>query len=123
MGISPILSKIFYKYFIVPCNKCFPHATDILKADIMKQEQIDKTTPTFTPFNRYAYVAFLVLVIYFAVKGQYGEAFTNLGIALVFDPFDPSVKWQQRPIYQKVWLIIHVTITFAGLIYILFLKH
>ena len=89
----------------------------------MKQEISTEATPKFLPFNRYAYVLYMVLVIYLAVKGDYEWAFTNLGIALVFDPFDPSVKWQQRPIYQRVWLIIHVVVMCAGLIYIMFLKH
>ncbi len=89
----------------------------------MKQEVSTKTTPKFTPFNRYAYVGFLVLVIYLFIKGDYEWAFSNLGIALVFDPFDPSVKWQQRPMYQKVWLLVHLTLTFAGLFYIIFLKN
>lgn len=90
----------------------------------MKQEELSaKTTPKYLPFNRYAYVMYMVLVIYIAVKGDYESAFTNLGIALIFDPFDPSVKWQQRPMYQRVWLLIHVTVMFAGLLYIFFLKH
>ncbi len=89
----------------------------------MKQEISTKTTPTFTPFNRYAYIAYMVLVIYLFLKGDYEWAFTNMGIALVFDPFDPNVKWQQRPLYQKVWLLVHLTLTFAGLAYILFIKH
>lgn len=88
----------------------------------MKQELPAKTTPTFSPFNRYAYVLYMVLVIYLFIKGDYEWAFANLGIALVFDPFDPSVKWQQRPMYQKVWLLVHLALTFSGLIYIIFLK-
>ncbi len=89
----------------------------------MKQELSTETTPKFTPFNRYAYVGFLVLVIYLFIKGDYEWAFANLGIALVFDPFDPSVKWQQRPMYQKVWLLVHLALTFAGLFYTIFLKN
>jgi hypothetical protein len=61
----------------------------------------------------------MVLVLYLFIKGDYEWAFTNMGIALVFDPFNPAVKWQQRPLYQRIWLLVHLTITFAGLIYIL----
>lgn len=89
----------------------------------MKQELFVETTPKFTPFNRYAYVVYMVLVIYLFIKGDYEWAFTNLGIALVFDPFDPSLKWQLRPMYQKVWLLVHLALTFAGLFYIIFLKY
>jgi hypothetical protein len=46
-----------------------------------------------------------------------------MGIALIFDPFNPSVKWQQRPVYQKGWLLIHLALTFAGLFYTIFLKY
>ncbi len=88
----------------------------------MKQEPAVKTTSKFTPFNRYAYVLYMVLVIYLVIKGDYEWAFTNLGIALVFDPFDTTVKWQQRPMYQKAWLVVHVALTFAGLFFIIFLN-
>ncbi len=88
----------------------------------MKQELLTKTSQKFVPFNRYAHVLIILLSIYFVVKGDYELAFTNLGVALVFDPFDPSVKWQQRPMYQRMWLILNVAILFTGLIYIFFLK-
>lgn len=89
----------------------------------MKQELKTETTPKFLPFNRYAYVLYMVLVIYLVIKGDYEWAFANLGIALVFDPFDTTVKWQQRPMYQKVWLLVHLALTFAGLIFIIFFNH
>jgi hypothetical protein len=85
----------------------------------MKQELSAKTAPKFSPFNRYAYIAYMVLVIFLFIKGDYEWAFANLGIALVFDPFDPAVKWSQRPLYQKVWLLAHLALTFGGLAYIL----
>jgi hypothetical protein len=85
----------------------------------MKPKLSSETTPTFSPFNRYAYFAYMVLVLYLFIKGDYEWAFTNMGIALMFDPFNPAVKWQQRPLYQRIWLLVHLTLTFAGLIYIL----
>ncbi|MGB5029345.1 MAG: hypothetical protein WBO38_12635 [Chitinophagaceae bacterium] len=87
----------------------------------MKLKLSSETAPKFTPFNRYAYVIYMVLVIYLFIKGDYEWAFSNMGIALLFDPFNPSVKWQQRPIYQKVWLLVHLALTFSGLFYIIFL--
>ncbi len=89
----------------------------------MKQELSGKMIPQSNRFNRYTYALYMVLVTYLFIKGDYEWAFTNLGIALVFDPFDSTVKWQQRPMYQKVWLLVHVTLTFTGLGYILFIKH
>lgn len=85
----------------------------------MKPKLSSETTPTFSPFNRYAYALYMVLVLYLFIKCDYEWAFTNMGIALVFDPFNPAVKWQQRPLYQRIWLLVHLALTFAGLIYIL----
>jgi formate/nitrite transporter FocA (FNT family) len=70
--------------------------------------------------NRYAYILYIILVIYLVIKGDYEWAVANMGIAMVFDPFDASVKWTDRPAYQKVWLLIHLTLTFAGLAFLLF---
>ena len=110
------------KVFFSSCNKCFPRATNN-KSTIMKQEITTETTPKFLPCNRYAYVLYMVLVVYLFIKGDYDWAFTNLGIALIFDPFDTTVKWQQRPMYQKAWLLVHLVFTFAGLIFIFFFNH
>ena len=89
----------------------------------MKEELTTKPTPKFLPFNRYAHVMYLILVVYLAVKGDYEWAFANLGISLIFDPFDPTVKWELRPLYQKAWLLTIVALMCAGLIYTIFLKN
>lgn len=70
--------------------------------------------------NRLCYGLYLVLVAYLLVMGDYNWAVANLGIALVFDPFDASVKWHNRPRYQKVWLLCHLALTFTGFFYLLF---
>ena len=88
----------------------------------MEKELSPQAERKYTPFNRMAYGLYVVLVIYLFIKGDYEWAFTNLGIALVFDPFDPNVKWQQRPMYQKVWLLVHLTLVVVGLFYIIFFK-
>lgn len=89
----------------------------------MKEELSAETTPTFSPFNRYAYIAFMLLVIYQFSKGDHESAFANLGIALIFDPFNPAVKWQQRPLYQKVWLLVQAALCLGGLFYVIVFKH
>jgi len=62
-------------------------------------------------FNRWGYGAFVVLSLYFLfVSEDLNSAVINLGIALVFDPFDQSVPWNKRPLYQRVWLIVHLVI-------------
>ena len=71
-----------------------------------------KTIPS--PFYKIAYAAFVLLgIFYFVVKGAVSESVMYMGLALVFDPFDQSVTWKQRPFYQKAWLIAHLTIVFT----------
>ncbi|MBN8578709.1 MAG: hypothetical protein J0L66_17345 [Cytophagales bacterium] len=64
-------------------------------------------------FNRFMYGLFVVLSIYFWATNQFTSAFTNLGLALIFDPFKQEVSWQNRPRYQKVWLIVHLIVLFG----------
>ncbi len=69
--------------------------------------------------NRFAYLLYLVLVAYLFVKGDTEWAITNLGIALIFDPFDAKVNWQDRPFYQKAWLFVHLALMFSGFLYLI----
>ncbi|MGM9508994.1 hypothetical protein ACS5NO_14760 [Larkinella sp. GY13] len=69
-------------------------------------------------FNRILYGAFVLLSLYFFLTGSYGDAASNLGIALIFDPFDQTVRWDNRPRWQRVWLIVHLLILAGiGLVY------
>ncbi len=73
-------------------------------------------------FNRIMYAAFVLLSLYFFVtKHDLGTAISNLGIALVFDPFDQKMMWSNRPLYQRVWLIAHVSLV-IGLLGYIFMK-
>lgn len=84
----------------------------------MKQTITTKNNSQAIQINRWGYILFMVLVLYFAISGDYDSAITNMGIALIFDPFDQTVKWQERPFYQKAWLLVHVSIVIIGFIYI-----
>jgi hypothetical protein len=84
----------------------------------MKQELTANQAKQSNQVNRFAYLLCLVLVAYLFVKGDTEWAISNLGVALVFDPFDAKVKWQDRPYYQKAWLIVHLALTFAGFLYL-----
>ncbi len=88
----------------------------------MKQAITAKNKAQTIQVNRWAYILYIVLVVYLVFKGDYDWALTNMGIALVFDPFDASVKWQDRPRYQRAWLIVHVAIMVAGFAYIFLIK-
>lgn len=62
-----------------------------------------------TPFNKVLYIGFLLLGIYQAlVAKDYMQAAASMGIALAFDPFNPEQKWNDRPLWQKAVLIIHL---------------
>jgi H+/Cl- antiporter ClcA len=60
------------------------------------------------------YGAFVALGLYFLLaKKDISTAMSNFGIALIFDPFDQKVMWQNRSLYQRVWLIVHLSIVFG----------
>jgi hypothetical protein len=60
-------------------------------------------------FNKYLYIGFVLLGLYeLWVKKSALEAATQLGIALIFDPFDQNQPWKERPQWQKAILIIHL---------------
>jgi hypothetical protein len=65
--------------------------------------------------NRIMYGIMVALAIYFWYAGNTGYAPVYLGLALIFDPFRQEEGWSQRPVYQKVWLLVHV-----GLLFMLF---
>jgi hypothetical protein len=69
-------------------------------------------------FNKLLYAGFVffgLYVIFF--KHDYSEASMFFGIALAFDPFDQAQPWQDRPMWQKAWLIVHLAIVAALLGY------
>lgn len=74
---------------------------------------------TLSPtINRVLYGSFVLLSLYFFLTKSYEDAVINLGIALIFDPFDQTVRWDMRPVWQRVWLIAHLVIMVAvGVIY------
>jgi hypothetical protein len=78
----------------------------------------EKITDRTAQFNRILYGGFLILGIYFLLTKDISSAMSNLGIGLIFDPFDQKVMWQQRPLYQIIWLIVHLSIV-LGLVAIL----
>ncbi len=63
-------------------------------------------------FNRVMYTGFIVMSGYFLIRGQILDAASNLAIALIFDPFDQKIRWQQRPLIQRSLLIVHVLVVF-----------
>jgi hypothetical protein len=85
----------------------------------MKQELTDKEAKQPIIVYRMAYGMFLLLVIYYLIRGDVENATINMGIALIFDPFDANIKWQDRPLYQRAWSLLHLFLAFTGLFYML----
>ncbi|MEQ1797950.1 MAG: hypothetical protein ABL872_08350 [Lacibacter sp.] len=82
--------------------------------NIERKGQAKNLSPVF---YRWMYGAFVLMTVYFLFRADYMTAASNLGIALIFDPFNPSVKWQDRKNYQKVWLFVHVALVIAFFVY------
>ena len=67
-----------------------------------------------TPFNKFLYLGFLLLGLFQAFFSKdYMQATASLGIALAFDPFNQEQKWNDRPTWQKTFLIIHLALVAA----------
>lgn len=68
-----------------------------------------------TPFNKFLYLGFLLIGFYQAfLNNDYMSAASYHGIALAFDPFDTEQKWNDRPTWQKIVLVIHLALV-AGM--------
>lgn len=60
-------------------------------------------------FNKFIYGAFVLLTAYYVVFSKdFSNAVATLGIALAFDPFNQEQPWNERPMWQRAWLIIHL---------------
>ncbi len=67
-----------------------------------------------TAFNKYLYIGFVGLGFYQAIANHdYIQAASSLGIGMAFDPFNHEQKWNERPIWQKVILIVHLALVAA----------
>ena len=78
----------------------------------------ENTSKGAFPFVRILYGAFVALGVYYLLRKDISEAMSAFGIGLIFDPFDQNVKWNDRPAYQRVWLIVHLSVV-LGLVGIL----
>jgi hypothetical protein len=67
-------------------------------------------------FNKPAYIIFAAGGIVCFIMKDFSEAFTFLGLAMIFDPFNTEVPFDKRPFYQRAWLFIHLLLTIALLL-------
>lgn len=70
-----------------------------------------------TTYTKYIYLALVVLGAFYLVEKNIGQALVTLGIALAFDPFNPAQSWNERPSWQKLFLIVHLALV-LGLVFI-----
>lgn len=67
-----------------------------------------------TSFNKFLYIGMLLLGLYqIFFSKDYMQSAASLGIALAFDPFNQTQKWNDRPKWQKGVLIIHLLLVFT----------
>jgi hypothetical protein len=64
-------------------------------------------------FNKPAYAVFVTTGLFFLLRKDFSQATIFLGLALVFDPFDVKVAFNKRPLYQRVWMIVHLMVAFT----------
>ena len=81
----------------------------------------DNVKKGFQPaLNRSLYGGFVLLALYYTlIAKDFSMAFSSLGISLAFDPFDTSQPWKERPLYQKICLIIHLFVLTIVAVYAL----
>ncbi|GAA4406518.1 hypothetical protein GCM10023187_26050 [Nibrella viscosa] len=80
-----------------------------------KSSSRSQSTPVL--INRLVYGGFVILSIYFLLQNDPANALVNLGIALVADPFNPSVSWKDRPFWQRAWLVVHLLVLLTMLLF------
>lgn len=67
-------------------------------------------------FQKVAYGIFVLAGIYFLIRKDYSNAVVFWGLAPIFEPFDSKIPFGKRPLYQKLWLVVHVIITLIGFV-------
>ncbi len=71
------------------------------------------------PFNKMAYGLAVLTGLYFMIFSNFNDGVSMLGLALIFDPFNQKQPFGQRPMYQRVWLIVHALLTIGLFIYMI----
>ena len=82
----------------------------------MQQENAKKPNQLIPnpSLNKWIYIGLTISgVVLMMVSKDWMMGIANLGLALAFDPFDQKVTWKERPVFQKRWLIVHLTLFYA----------
>ena len=79
---------------------------------------MEKKKDVTNQFYRVCYGLFIALAIYQLIFSKdYVDAGSSMGIALIFDPFNRSITWSDKPSWQRIWLISHLFIAMTILGY------
>jgi hypothetical protein len=52
----------------------------------------------------------MVTAVHWVIYKDLMNGAIAFNLALAFDPFNQNQKWEDRPLWQKGWLVVHVTI-------------
>ena len=77
--------------------------------------------PITKNYNKPAYLVFVAAGLVFLALRDFSQAAMYCSLALAFDPFNTALPFHKRPIYQKLWLYVHVTVS-LGLFVLMFLR-
>lgn len=85
---------------------------------------MDKASATPRPFsqpgNILGYLAFTLAGLYFAfLSNAPSQGPLFLCLAMVFDPYDPLVKWAERPLWVRGLLLVHCTVAILAFVWLL----
>ncbi len=72
--------------------------------------------------NRVAYGALVLAGIVFLVLKDWPNAIIMLGVSLIADPFNYAVKFSDRPLWQRLWLSMHLATLYAVIVYEVIIK-
>ncbi|MGF1635742.1 MAG: hypothetical protein ACFCUU_01620 [Cyclobacteriaceae bacterium] len=79
--------------------------------------KILKRDPRALKFNPYLYFLLLfVALLQFIIYDDIMNASIAINLALAFDPFYQEQKWAERPLWQRIWLVVHICIGIGLLI-------
>ncbi|SMD45732.1 hypothetical protein SAMN00777080_4395 [Aquiflexum balticum DSM 16537] len=74
----------------------------------MRKQKILDQSKSFTRLIYMAMVLIAILSLIFLK--DLSNATITFALALAFDPFDQSQEWKKRPIWQRIWLGVHLLI-------------
>ncbi len=72
--------------------------------------------------NRVAYGTLVLAGVVFLVLRDCPNAIIMLGMSLIAEPFDSTVKFSERPLWQRLWLSVHLATLYTVIVYEIIIK-